>query len=195
MIADKTYAVPNVYKTVRRLAPADRPPIQIEVPGSKSITGRALLLAALAQGATTLRGVLFSDDSRHFLRCMQDLGFEAEVNESQREQAGCYEQRAEKLAAAPDIHCDQMFAESVALYGKGKTVLLFPARYLAAQFPQGGDQRCHGPFSHLLRGIHVIDAPGYPQISGQESGRGTGAAHIETCLRLGDSASQPCDSI
>lgn len=85
MIAEKTYAVPNVYKTVSRLAPADRPPIQIEVPGSKSITGRALLLAALAQGATTLRGVLFSDDSRHFLRCMQDLGFEAEVNESQRE--------------------------------------------------------------------------------------------------------------
>lgn len=51
------------------------------VPGSKSITNRALLLATLAEGLTTLRGVLFSDDSRHFLKCVQELGFETTVDE------------------------------------------------------------------------------------------------------------------
>ena len=32
----------------------------VEVPGSKSITNRALLMAALSQGECTLKGVLFS---------------------------------------------------------------------------------------------------------------------------------------
>ena len=35
----------------------------------------------LAEGKSTLRGVLFSDDSRHFLKCVQDLGFETTVDE------------------------------------------------------------------------------------------------------------------
>jgi len=53
----------------------------VEVPGSKSITNRALLLAALGNGACCLNGVLFSDDSRHFLSCLQQLGYRLEINE------------------------------------------------------------------------------------------------------------------
>lgn len=45
------------------------------VPGSKSITNRALLLAAMANGASTLKGCLTSDDARHFLECLKTLGF------------------------------------------------------------------------------------------------------------------------
>ena len=51
------------------------------MPGSKSITNRALLLAALAKGESALSGVLFSDDSRHFLDCVQKLGIETKVEE------------------------------------------------------------------------------------------------------------------
>ena len=58
--------------------------IQVEVPGSKSITNRALLLATLAEGKSVLSGTLFSDDSRHFLKCIQELGFETEVDEEKR---------------------------------------------------------------------------------------------------------------
>ncbi len=46
------------------------------VPGSKSITNRALVLAALAEGTTVLRGVLHSDDTRHMRRCLEQLGIE-----------------------------------------------------------------------------------------------------------------------
>ena len=46
-----------------------------------SITNRALLIAALAEGKSVLRGVLFSDDSRHFLQALIDLGFEVEIDE------------------------------------------------------------------------------------------------------------------
>ena len=56
--------------------------IAVTVPGSKSITNRALLLAMLANGTSTLTGTLFSDDSRHFLKCLQTLGFETTVDEN-----------------------------------------------------------------------------------------------------------------
>ncbi len=58
--------------------------LTVSVPGSKSITNRALLLATLADGTSTLRDVLFSDDSRHFLQCVQDLGFAVTVDEEKR---------------------------------------------------------------------------------------------------------------
>lgn len=54
------------------------------VPGSKSITNRALLLAALSNGTSILKGVLFSDDSRHFLKSLIDLGFEVDIDEKEK---------------------------------------------------------------------------------------------------------------
>jgi len=53
----------------------------VEVPGSKSITNRALLMAALSEGECTLDGVLFSDDSRHFLLSLISLGYVIQANE------------------------------------------------------------------------------------------------------------------
>lgn len=52
----------------------------IKVPGSKSITNRALLIAMLSDGTTELDGVLFSDDTESFLSCMDSLGIETEVD-------------------------------------------------------------------------------------------------------------------
>lgn len=59
--------------------------LELEVPGSKSITNRALLLAALAEGTSTIQGALFSDDSRHFLNCLKELGFPVIIKEKQKE--------------------------------------------------------------------------------------------------------------
>jgi 3-phosphoshikimate 1-carboxyvinyltransferase len=51
----------------------------VRVPGSKSITNRALILAALSsQKACTLEGCLDSDDTQVMLRCLQQLGFHIE---------------------------------------------------------------------------------------------------------------------
>jgi len=46
----------------------------VRLPGSKSITNRTLLLAALAQGRTVLRDVLDSDDTRYMLEALRKLG-------------------------------------------------------------------------------------------------------------------------
>lgn len=52
---------------------------QLTVPGSKSITNRALILAALAQGETTLKGALWSEDTQVMVACLQALGFGVRV--------------------------------------------------------------------------------------------------------------------
>ncbi len=69
----------------RRLAAA------VRVPGSKSITNRALLLAALAHGRSVIDGVLISDDTRRMAAALVALGFTVEVDEAVRQIAvfGC----------------------------------------------------------------------------------------------------------
>ena len=53
---------------------------RITVPGSKSITNRALVLAALAKEETELRGALWSEDTQVMVDCLKKLGFS--VNEA-----------------------------------------------------------------------------------------------------------------
>lgn len=50
------------------------PELVWRVPGSKSITNRALPLAALAEGTTRLEGVLASDDTAHMRAALEALG-------------------------------------------------------------------------------------------------------------------------
>ncbi len=53
-----------------------------QVPGSKSITNRALILAALAEGPTLFTGALFSRDTRILIAALQSLGFEVSADEA-----------------------------------------------------------------------------------------------------------------
>lgn len=52
---------------------------EITVPGSKSITNRALILAALAEGEVTLKGALWSEDTQIMTEALKKLGFEIRV--------------------------------------------------------------------------------------------------------------------
>ncbi|MCG9750144.1 3-phosphoshikimate 1-carboxyvinyltransferase [Vibrio brasiliensis] len=47
---------------------------EVNLPGSKSVSNRALLLAALASGTTRLTNLLDSDDIRHMLNALSKLG-------------------------------------------------------------------------------------------------------------------------
>lgn len=57
------------------------PRLTWRVPGSKSITNRALLLAALCDGQSRLDGVLGSDDTRHMRAALEALGIEIRESE------------------------------------------------------------------------------------------------------------------
>ncbi|MFC6440025.1 3-phosphoshikimate 1-carboxyvinyltransferase [Bowmanella sp. JS7-9] len=56
------------------LTPIDAVRGTINLPGSKSLSNRALLLAALAEGETHLTNLLDSDDIRHMLNALSELG-------------------------------------------------------------------------------------------------------------------------
>jgi 3-phosphoshikimate 1-carboxyvinyltransferase len=53
----------------------------VTLPGSKSITNRALILAALGQGTITLHGALFSRDTRIMVAALRALGFDVKTDE------------------------------------------------------------------------------------------------------------------
>jgi len=69
-------ALPDLIEIVPLSAPVRA---EITVPGSKSITNRALILAALADGETVLKGALWSEDTQIMVDCLQELGFMVNV--------------------------------------------------------------------------------------------------------------------
>ncbi len=90
-------ALPDLIEIV----PLDKPVrAEITVPGSKSITNRALVLAALADGETILTGALWSEDTQIMVECLQDLGFMVNV------------------APDPDEVCNR----TITVYGQGGTI-------------------------------------------------------------------------
>lgn len=60
------------------LEPAKKAAGEIHLPGSKSISNRVLLLAALSKGETTVHGLLDSDDTKVMLSALHKLGLQVE---------------------------------------------------------------------------------------------------------------------
>ncbi len=58
------------------------PDVNVVLPGSKSITNRALVCAALAEGHSVLRGALFADDTRAMLGVLDGLGISTRADEA-----------------------------------------------------------------------------------------------------------------
>ena len=64
-----------------RLEPISRVNGSVTLPGSKSLSNRILLLAALANGTTVVENLLDSDDIRHMLGALQLLGVNVSLNQ------------------------------------------------------------------------------------------------------------------
>ena len=73
--------MPNVLAVEPLTAPVDA---TVRPPGSKSITNRALLCAALAPGTSTLTGALFADDTRAMMGAIATAGATVEADEATR---------------------------------------------------------------------------------------------------------------
>ncbi len=58
---------------------------EVNLPGSKSLSNRALLLASLAEGTTKITNLLESDDTKHMLNALKQLGIEYRVSKDKRE--------------------------------------------------------------------------------------------------------------
>lgn len=87
-----------------RLDPVASVSGEVNVPGSKSLSNRALLLAAIAKGTTRVTNLLDSDDIRHMLDALQKLGVNYQLSDDKTE---CV---VEGLGSS--FHCEQ----AVSLY-------------------------------------------------------------------------------
>lgn len=56
----------------------------VRLPGSKSLTNRALLLAGIARGASRVENVLDCDDSRYMLAALEQLGLSVVIRDAER---------------------------------------------------------------------------------------------------------------
>lgn len=87
------------------LTPFEKPfTATLAPPGSKSLTNRALVLAALADGISELSNVLFADDTRAMLDGLGKLGFGLEIDEAQG-QARVHGAGGKIPAASADLYC------------------------------------------------------------------------------------------
>ena len=67
------------------LKPINKIEGEVNLPGSKSLSNRALLVAALAKGTTKITNLLESDDTRHMLNALKQLGVQYTLSENKTE--------------------------------------------------------------------------------------------------------------
>jgi 3-phosphoshikimate 1-carboxyvinyltransferase len=67
------------------LSPINKVAGSVNVPGSKSLSNRALLLAALASGETHLTNLLDSEDIHHMLNALTKLGINYRLSDCKTE--------------------------------------------------------------------------------------------------------------
>ena len=67
------------------LKPIEKIEGEVNLPGSKSLSNRALLLAALAEGTSKITNLLESDDTRHMLNALKQLGIKYRLSEDKTE--------------------------------------------------------------------------------------------------------------
>lgn len=72
-----------------KVDPIDRASGAVSLPGSKSISNRALLLSALASGKTALANLLDADDTRAMQRALITLGVACEQSDAELIVKGC----------------------------------------------------------------------------------------------------------
>ncbi len=67
------------YPDALEISPKPPPDAEVAVPGSKSLTNRALVVAALADGTSVLQGALVAEDSEVMVAALRQLGIPVET--------------------------------------------------------------------------------------------------------------------
>jgi len=122
--------------------------VEIDLPGSKSYTNRALLLAALAKGRSFLRNALDSDDTRRMVECLNALGIEATMDE------------ASSTIAVAGAGCPQIVPSEPLYCGNAGTAIRFLAPFCALGKGDvvltGNERMQRRPIGDLLEGIRQV---------------------------------------
>lgn len=156
----------------------------VRVPGSKSLTNRALAIAALADGTTALTNALFSDDSRYFVESLIRLGFAV---------------RADGRPPLPTITVHGLnglipASRAELFVGNAGTAARFLTAFVALGHGEfvidGNDRMRQRPIADLLNalaqlGVTAVSPTGCPPVRVQSSGLRGGLTRV-----AGDTSSQ-----
>lgn len=149
----------------------------LRIPGSKSITNRAFLLAALAKGETRLHRLLWSDDTRYMAESLEKLGvpslrFSEDHTEAVIGGCGKFSSKSADLFVG-NSGTSIRFLTAAAALGHGEFTLSGiarmkerPIRDLVTALGQVGAQ------------IDYLESPGFPPIALHANGLSGGTLHI-----------------
>ncbi|TBV81817.1 MAG: 3-phosphoshikimate 1-carboxyvinyltransferase [Desulfobulbaceae bacterium] len=171
----------------------------VEVPGSKSITQRALITAALAKGKSTLIGPLASEDTDYTVRALQAMGIVIDVD---REHWRLYGGAGLISAATTEIYLGNngtatRFLTSVAALGHG--VFLINGDQRMTQRPIGPLMRALKGWGVQIRSINNTDCPPLEiAAAGLAGGRGVlpegkSSQYLSSLLLVAPYARQPAE--
>ena len=156
----------------------------INLPGSKSLSNRALLLAALAKGNTRVTNLLDSDDVRHMLNALKQLGVSYSLSADKTEcdvtgLGGAFAWHSglslflgnagtamRPLAAALCLRAEQAESSEIVLTGEPR-MKERPIKHLVDALRQAGAE------------IDYLENDGYPPIAIRNSGLKGGKVRID----------------
>ncbi|WP_409422651.1 3-phosphoshikimate 1-carboxyvinyltransferase [Pseudaeromonas sp. ZJS20] len=150
----------------------------VNLPGSKSVSNRALLLAALAHGTTRLTNLLDSDDIRHMLNALQSLGVRYELSADKTQ---CVVQGLGRAFAAKEPL--QLFLGNA---GTAMRPLCAALCLGSGEFTLTGEPRMEErPIGHLVDALREAGAQiqylkneGFPPLTIEAKGLWGGEVHI-----------------
>jgi len=155
---------------------------EVNLPGSKSLSNRALLLAALAEGTTKITNLLESDDTRHMLNALKQLGIEYTLSND----------RTECIVVGNGGPINSESYEELFLGNAGTAMrplcaalCLGKGSYLLTGEPRMKER----PIGHLVdalrqagANINYIETEGYPPIQIEANGLSAGNVEIEGAI-------------
>ncbi|MCD6212315.1 MAG: 3-phosphoshikimate 1-carboxyvinyltransferase [Sulfurovum sp.] len=155
---------------------------EVNLPGSKSLSNRALLLAALAKGTTKITNLLESDDTRHMLTALKQLGIKYTLSDD----------RTECIVVGNGGPVNSENFEELFLGNAGTAMrplcaalCLGKGSYLLTGEPRMKER----PIGHLVDAlrqaggnINYIETEGYPPIQIEANGLSAGKVEIEGAI-------------
>ena len=155
---------------------------EINLPGSKSLSNRALLLAALAEGITTITNLLESDDTRHMLNALHQLGIEYRLSEDKTE--------CTIVGNAGPISCDTPKELFLGNAGTAMRPLCAALCLGKGNYTLTGEPRMkERPIGHLVDALHqagatitYLENDGYPPVDIEANGLEGGEVSIDGAI-------------
>lgn len=152
---------------------------QVNLPGSKSVSNRALLLAALAKGTTRLTNLLDSDDIRHMLNALTKLGVVYRLSDDKTE---CEVEGLGKPFTATDVQELFLGNAGTAMRPLAAALCLGEGDFILTGEPRMKER----PIGHLVDAlrqagaqIEYLENENYPPLRIQGTGLQAGSVSID----------------